>query len=244
MKVLGLDLETTGLDFEKDRIIEIGLVLYDTELKVPLRMYSEFIDEPNRPKIDRTKVAADITDEMLNIYGYKTGPRERNDFLVDQLVEFFKEAEYVVAHNGNLFDKIMLKNFFDRYERILPETPWLDTRTDIVYPKHCVARNLIYLAAFHGFVNPFPHRALFDVMTMLKILDKYDVTQVIGRSLSPVVTLRANVSYNNKDLAKARGFMWSPENKFWYKDMKECDVTDEWLDNLEFDVKMITVRER
>ena len=35
MKILACDTETTGLDPKKDRITEIGLVLYDGELRVP-----------------------------------------------------------------------------------------------------------------------------------------------------------------------------------------------------------------
>lgn len=241
MKVLGLDLETTGLDFEKDRIIEIALVLYDTKMKVPLRVYSEFINEPDRPKIDKSKVAADITDAMLDEHGMKLEPGFIPIFF-DLFTNLFKDIKYIVAHNGNQFDKIMLRNFFDRYSKEFPNIPWIDTRTDIVYPKHCTSRNLTYLAGYHGFVNPFPHRALFDTMTMLRILSEYDIDEVIERKESPIVTLRANVSYVNKELVKKKGFMWDPDSKIWYKDVKECDVTDEWLDGLDFGVKVNTIR--
>jgi DNA polymerase III epsilon subunit-like protein len=39
MRVLGLDVETTGLSFETDHVTEIGCVLYDVEQKKPLIIY-------------------------------------------------------------------------------------------------------------------------------------------------------------------------------------------------------------
>jgi oligoribonuclease (3'-5' exoribonuclease) len=36
MKLLGIDLETTGLDVTKDRIIEIGMVLWETDTQTPI----------------------------------------------------------------------------------------------------------------------------------------------------------------------------------------------------------------
>jgi len=249
MRVLGIDLETTGVDFEKDRIIEIGLVLWDTDLKIPLRMSSQLIDEPGHPKIDSDNVPALITDEMVKEFGISMNDSRKVDLLFDFIIGLCKEARYIVAQNGNKFDKIMLKKFFDRYSKDFPDILWLDTRTDIEYPVHCHSKNLIYLAAFHGFVNPFPHRALFDIMTMLKLLDNYDIDEIIERMESPEVTLRACVTFDTKELAKAEGFSWSefPDcpyrgSKIWYKIIKECDVTDEWIDSLEFKVKMIETR--
>ena len=47
-------------------------------------------------------------------------------------------------------------------------------------------RSLPYLAADHGFLNPFPHRALFDVMTMIQIAGMYDINEILKYADSPI----------------------------------------------------------
>lgn len=239
MRLLGLDLETTGVNFEKDRVIEIGLVLWDTDLNMPLQMYSEFICEPDRPGKDTDHVLTEIPDSVLKEFGIDMEMNGDAALLFDVINKMVLEADYIVAHNGNQFDKIMLQNFFDRYGERFPALPWIDTLTDINYPPHCVSRNLMYLAAFHGFVNPFPHRALFDVMTMFQILKHYNIEEIIERSQMIDVTVQAIVSFDNKELAKAQKFQWNPEKKIWSKKMKESDVTEQWIDSLGFEISIL-----
>ena len=43
MLILGVDFETTGLDTQKDSIIEVGAVLWDTQRKMPLQIYSDLM---------------------------------------------------------------------------------------------------------------------------------------------------------------------------------------------------------
>ena len=240
MKVLGLDLETTGVDLVKDRVIEIGMVLYDTVSEVPLKMFSEFINEPDQPvERDSFRDESPITDKMIEVHGLNMLAADHKNGLFEIISDMIEGAEYIVAHNGNKFDRIVLENFFKRYDQEFPSVPWIDTITDIVYPRHCAARNLIYLAGYHGFVNPFPHRAFFAVMTMLKIMSEYDMGEIIERMVSPMITLKANVSYQDKDYAKNEHFMWNPDKKIWYKDVKECDVTDEWIESLKFSIDVL-----
>ena len=44
MLLLGIDLETDGLDPKVNNILEVGAVLYDWDTKTPVQMLSEFID--------------------------------------------------------------------------------------------------------------------------------------------------------------------------------------------------------
>jgi DNA polymerase-3 subunit epsilon len=230
MEVLGIDVETTGLDFATDRITEISAVLWDTERKIPLKFYSTLVKEDDRPKINDSEVVTIITDEMIEKYGV------RPTTVLAPLTFLFQKVDVIVAHNGNKFDRPMLEMFYKGYDCTFPTNVWIDTMTDIKYPQHCISRNLLYLAAFHGFVNPFPHRSLFDVVTMLKVLSFYDIQDILDRAQSPIVSLKAAVSYEDKDLAKAAGFKWDPDLKIWYMELKECDITEEWKRNLPFKV--------
>jgi len=239
MKVLGLDLETTGLNFDRDRIVEVAAVLYDTELKVPLLMYSEIVNEKDRPEIDPTFEVSAITEEMITLYGI---PPET---VISDLHHLAEQADYIVAHNGMYFDSVMLEKFFERSnEPALLPLQWLDTLYDIEYPAMCKNRSLMYVAAYHGFLNPFPHRALFDVMTMLRVFDQYDLNRIIEIASSPMVYVVADVSFARKDEAKAVGYRWNPnvtfpwasKPGFWLKEMKLIHVESEL--NHTFEIKI------
>ena len=77
-----------------------------------------------------------------------------------------------------------------------------------------------------------PHAALFDVMTMLKVLECFDVEAVAMRAVIPWVVVAAQVDFDNKDKAKARRYSWEAlgDKRFprqWVKRVKECDVDKE-----------------
>ena len=41
--VCGVDLETTGLDPQKDQVTEVGAVLWDTELNAPIKFFNKLL---------------------------------------------------------------------------------------------------------------------------------------------------------------------------------------------------------
>jgi hypothetical protein len=91
---------------------------------------------------------------------------------------------------------------------------------------------LMHLAASHGFLNPFSHRALFDVMTMLKIMSEYSFEEVLLQSKVPFVIARALVDYDNRQLAKDARFNWEKigEETFpkqWVKQVRENKLAAE-----------------
>jgi DNA polymerase-3 subunit epsilon len=173
MLITGIDLETTGLDTNTNKIIEVGLVLWDTDRKMPLNMYNELVFIRHDLPEEITKITG-ITDRDLKLYG-----TELNERIYEELYFYFNEADYIVAHNGNLFDKPMLINNLACYDLVLPDKPWIDTSCDIAFPDSMKTRNLKHLACEHNFINPFAHRALFDVLTMLNMVCKYDFINIM-----------------------------------------------------------------
>ena len=214
MKLLGIDLETTGLDVTKDRIIEIGMVLWETDTQTPIIVDSFYVN----PGVDTWNAEAEavngISQETVEEYGIPTLQA------LDRVVAWGERCAYVVAHNGTGFDKPMIESEFEAYEMGL-NRPWLDTQNDIEYPESITTRKLMHLAAEHGFLNPFSHRAVFDVLTMFKILSCYDINQVIAYSLIPTVKVRSMQKFEDNEQAKARGFRWEPETKIWWRTLKQ-----------------------
>jgi hypothetical protein len=51
MLILGLYFETTGFDVQKDRITEVGAVLWDTVTSTPVRLVSTMVKHEDAPPI-------------------------------------------------------------------------------------------------------------------------------------------------------------------------------------------------
>jgi DNA polymerase-3 subunit epsilon len=216
MIVLGLDWETTGLNPQADRVIEAGLVLWDTDLRAPVRMSGFLVKSDVAVSEEVTKITG-ITPILLKNFGLEVP----NAFGI--VTQYMSCADVLCAHNGNEFDKLFWNEWVKREKKEVPDKFWLDTYTDLP----TVAGKLAYMAADAGFVNPFPHRALTDVLSMLRILDGHNVQRVYERAKLPNATLQALVSYDNNALAKARGYRWKPDTKQWLKIVKEDEVKEE-----------------
>jgi DNA polymerase III subunit epsilon len=218
MLVLGVDLETSGLSSEKDQIIEIGAVLWDTDSHAPKKIFNELIYYDNLDLPKEVQSITGITPQDLKKYGLLL-----NDCL-KKLNELVQEAEYLVGHNAVSFDAEFLNQAYMMYQMPKIKKPWIDTLTDIPYPQEIKTRKLSYLAAEHGFINPFSHRALFDVLTTLKLLAKYDIQEVISIQQSPLVKVLAHVSFDERDKARRIGFRWDPQQRHWFSEVKQAMI--------------------
>jgi DNA polymerase-3 subunit epsilon len=219
---LGIDFETTGLDPKTDRVTEIGAVLWDVENKKPVRMYNELLWD--------TENSFHITEEITDITGLddaickEHGVEPVEGFTV--LTEMMGCAQYAVAHNAP-FDKGFYEAETKRHSTGECVVPWIDTLQDVDY-RTSGSTSLSYLASDHGFLNPFSHRALFDVLTMFKVISEYPPAQIIAWQNSPNVTLRALVDFKTKDLAKPLGYKYQgPPTKHWLKTIKEFNIDEE-----------------
>lgn len=216
MLVIGIDVETTGVDKVNDEIIELGAVVWDTEANKPVAMLNHLVQQPSKGCLSQKIVdLTGITDDDLVNFGIDESQAIR------EFLKLARKCEYVVAHNGNNFDKFFIDKALSRIGEVLG-LPWIDSMTDIPYST--TTRKLTYLAAEHNFLNPFRHRALFDVLTMLEICSKYDWKDTVSRSLSKTILVVAKVSKENRHLAKNKGFRWDSENIRWVKTMKDCDL--------------------
>jgi DNA polymerase-3 subunit epsilon len=228
MKVLGLDLETSGLDPKKDRILEVGAVLWDWENRIPLQMLSAFVD----PSMDGACPGSfEVTPEITEITGITTGMIE--EFGLAEKDVLFEvgplsiAADYFMGHNCNLFDSRFIDEACFRHGGQSFGKQWLDTSCDIKFPPRIKTRNLRHLAAEHGFLNPFSHRAVFDVLTMFQVASQYPLETIVARANEPTVYLQALVSYDEKERAKERGYRWNPGMRVWWKDFKQSDAEAE-----------------
>lgn len=249
MIVLGIDCETTGLDTANDQVIELGAVFWDTEKQVPLDIFNKLVlpraeKLPLTPEI--TKLTG-ITTEQLERYGI--GFMEAYQQLNSMMAEYI--PEYVLAHNGENFDKpLIMKELMRGGETpqycVLGRIPWIDTRCDLPFEEEPQSRRLNHLALDQGFINPFQHRAVFDVLTMMKVMSKYDFQEIVKLSQVPWVVTRALVDYDDRQKAKDLRYSWEMLGdikypKAWVKKIRANQLEKEIETGAKTGVKIVRV---
>lgn len=215
MILLSYDIETTGLDKQKDRMIEVGLALYSTGQRKILESTGFLVQSDGVPITSEITEITGITQAAVDKFGYDPGDA------LDSFKEFVQHADAVIGHNVNRFDKPVTEIAAKRLNRFLPEKVWIDTMTDI---PGVVGEQLITMCAKHGFINPNQHSAEDDAKAVLKLSAFYDIDKILERAKSPLVIIQSHQERYKNDDAKKFKFRWNPEFKIWWKPVKEMDI--------------------
>lgn len=154
-----LDLETTGLDPKKDKIIEIGAArVVDGEVKA---VYQTFV-KPGRKLSEKVTELTGITDSMLE------GEREQNDAIME-LLEFL--GDDILLGHSILFDFSFVKRCAVNH-RLTYEAEAIDT---LKIARRCLpdlpSRSLPALCE-HFDIRRSSHRALEDVLANVELYEK------------------------------------------------------------------------
>lgn len=229
MRILAFDVETTGLDPTCDVIIELGWVLWDTDRALPLLtgggIIARGIDDP--PITDEIEELTGITRADMAEFGRPI------DAVLDEMgnVIIRHDIEWLAAHNAP-FDMSFLTTAADylpgsAIQTALARVRVIDTQRDLPFRKGATGRRLVHALADIGIVQQIRHRALTDAMSCALLLQHYPIEETVHSAISPTVTLRAHVTYEQNDLAKARGYRWDGNGKRWVKELKDFMVAAE-----------------
>jgi DNA polymerase III alpha subunit (gram-positive type) len=219
MKLLFLDFEATDKDVNTARITQIAFSVYDQETKKELYHYSDLILPEGEYEINETaQLITGISKEQLSAYGKSLR------YALDVFHSNLRNVDYLIAHNLHQYDLPLYRNECKRLELADYELPALiDTRFDVPWPEHIDTRKLTYLGAEFGIVNPAAHSARHDVDLMALMFFRFPFETIVERAGSPQIWVRANVSYDHREKAKAEKFLWDGNNKWWVKPFKQID---------------------
>ncbi|MGK7913673.1 MAG: 3'-5' exonuclease [Synechococcus sp.] len=217
MNVLIVDTETTGLDPQRDRVIELGAILYSIDHHSTLHQLSVLLPTEHNPQEKLNGISAAASQAV-------------SDPLLDQSLAIFKqmvaEADYAIAHNAD-FDR----QWFDDHH--LPKLvkdgqpmPWLCTMSDFRWPLAAKqGGSLVSLALDYGIGVNAAHRALTDCQLIAMLFDRVtDLSSRVALASQPKYMYRAHVSYNDRSLAKEAGFRWNSKAKIWSRKLGEQEV--------------------
>ncbi len=222
-----IDVETTGLDQQKDEIIELGMVKFDylpDGRVADLRDVFSSFNEPSGPIPFEVTALTGITDEMV------AGLRIDED----AVSSFVDDAVIVVAHNAG-FDR----KFAERCWPIFQRKAWGCSATEVDWRKHGFeGSRLGYLLNGAGFFHQ-AHRAVDDCHALLEIL-AFELPAVGAPALAVLLeqarkkTIRVwaeQSPFDLKDALRRRGYRWSDGNdgrpRSWYIDVDEGKLDDE-----------------
>ena len=219
--LLAFDTESEGLDVENHLPIEVGAILYSTGMNRILEAASWLVKTPNTITEEITGITG-LTKPAVDRFGYNS------EDALDSLLYMAEKADYWIGQNVIRFDKRLLEAWCKRYNKELKDKLWIDTRTDLpgVEGKH-----LGYMACDAGFINLFPHGALSDCLTVLKLLESHDFTgsnfdTVVERAKQQTLVVRSHQQFEDNEAAKKLKFRWISSLKIWAKDIKEGDISD------------------
>ena len=127
MHLFGIDLETTGVDPSSSDIIEIGYMVWDTNLSCPVTFGSYLITN-NYPLSEEIKKLTGIKDDYLNRFGINLKQA------IISLSDLAQKCDFLVGHNALEFDRKYLSKACHKHSIKFPQKYWIDTMIDIPYP--------------------------------------------------------------------------------------------------------------
>jgi DNA polymerase III subunit epsilon len=207
MKVAFTDVETTGLDGNIHKIIELGVVLTEVCLKTGLVIKGldvfESYNDPEEQISERITKINNINNDMVK--GIKIDWSEKG-----KAFGILNSAQMIVCHNTK-FDR----SFLVKQMPMLTKKVWGCSQSQIDWLEDGMEKNnLIILCMAHGFYYD-AHKALDDCLATTVLMrcksrdGRFYLKHIMDDLKKPKtkVIVRGN-DYNQKELWKEEGFAW------------------------------------
>jgi DNA polymerase-3 subunit epsilon len=226
-----VDTETTGTEYGKDAIIELGMVLFefDPETGIIYNVIESFdqLEYPGFPVPPESTAIHGITDEMV------VGKQ-----IDDGAVEAFLEGvSIVIAHNAK-FDRVFLEKRLPIFEFL----PWGCSLEQVDWKgEGIVSAKLEFIAYQYGMFYD-AHRADVDCFALLEVLQQRlpKSGKLVFKNILDLLIEKSYAIYaigspfETKDTLKARSYRWDADKKSWHITVNGDDALKAeiaWLKN-------------
>ena len=235
LMVVFLDVETTGLDFNSDRVIQLcarpALLNKDTFEFSAIAKSKVYFNDPGVPLTEEIKKLTNISDADV----------EGQSINWEWVHSTLERADFVVCHNAN-FDRGMIEKELNRASLKNTETIWACSMSQVFWRDFCrPSRALEVLCAWTGFFYD-SHQAANDVDATIHILRKNGKMQeLLEAAQKPDYRVFAMNSPRDKNPElKKRRYRWDPNVTCWYKNFSDSESADnevDWLKSFDDSVE-------
>jgi DNA polymerase-3 subunit epsilon len=222
-----LDTETTGLNYRKDEIIEIGVIAFTFNDAGGLGDVTGIYGGLQQPTI---AIPADIT-RLTGITDDMVAGQAIDIALLNALIE---PADLIIAHNAG-FDR----PFCEAFSPVFVHKAWACSVSEIDWSaRGFEGSKLAYLIGQSGYFHD-GHRAVDDCFALLEVLEQVrpgtvtaPFVELCQASQRSRVRIHAeNSPFDMKDHLKARGYRWSDGSdgrpKSWWIELPEETLEEE-----------------
>jgi DNA polymerase-3 subunit epsilon len=227
-----LDTETTGLDLERDEVIELALLPFEYErdtgriVRIDRERALSALRQPSLPIPVESARIHGLSDEQ--VAGHVIDP--------EQVRAAVEDAQLVIAHNA-AFDRPMVEKCWPIFEK----KHWACSLVDIDWKRENLSTaKLDYLLMKQGWFHD-GHRALVDALAAVFLLTlplpvsgKRALAALLECARRPLYAVRAEeTAFVQRAALKARGYRWdsgeSRRTKAWWTLTSDPEREVAWL---------------
>jgi len=214
---LVLDVETTGLDLDRDAIIELAVRRFrydDDGIITHIDRPYAWVEDPGKP----------IPPEITALTGLSDSDVVGREIDEEAATKLLRSASIVVAHHSR-FDRPWVERRLENARGLA----WACSMEQIDWQARGFdGRSLGFLLCQAGWFHE-GHRAGADVDAVIQLLrHRFEdggtaLSMLLERASCPSWIIRAvGADFSVKDLLRSRGYRWDPSRKSWW-----IEVTDQ-----------------